>query len=191
MRKEPPRCFADSAWTVVQPALRAEIKRRVRFRFPRVRSAHADESDVVQDALDAALRSRGLLKRLSPPQRSSWFWVVVSRLSSRAAKKRSKAAGVEPMKRRDANEVMDPTEADPAAGLINNERVEAVRAAIATLPESWRRVLAVRDLHPDDWDAVASECALSNGAARALWYRALAGLRERLLQIDCFRDEEL
>jgi RNA polymerase sigma factor (sigma-70 family) len=191
MFHELPRCFADSAWTVVHPELRAEIKKRVRSRFPRALVSHADESDVVQDALDAAFHHRVLLKRLSPPQRSSWFWVVVSRLSIHLKRRRSKAVAVELLKEKDARRLPDQDVREPASVLVKEEQVSAVREALATLPEPWRRVIALRDSHPDDWGRVAAECGLSTGAARALWYRAIAGLRERLLESDCFRDEGL
>ena len=133
MRQELPRCFTDSAWTIVHPGLRSEIKKRVRSRFPRALAAHADESDVVQDTLDAALHNRGLLKRLSPPQRSSWFWVVVSRLSAHVARRRSKVVAVENMTDDHAREVLDLGAAEPASALVQREQVDAVRAALATL----------------------------------------------------------
>src|SRR5688572_17118559 len=129
MRQELPRCFADSAWTVVHPALRAEIKKRVRFRFVRAAASHADESDVVQDALGAALDNRQLLKRLSPPQRSSWFWVVVARLSAHVSRRRSKTMTVESLTEDDACRLPDPAAGEPAAAVVKQEQVDAVRAA--------------------------------------------------------------
>ena len=189
MRRQMPRCFADSAWTITHPELRDELKRRVRSRF--IVTPHADESDLVQDALDAALHSRGLLKQLTPPQRSNWFWVVVSRLAGHVTRRRSKKANVVALADLDADRVADPLAPDPASAIANAEQVDAVRVALATLPEAWRKILALRDAHPNDWSVVAADCGLSTGAARALWYRALAGLRQRLLETGCFSENKL
>ena len=191
MNQELPRCFADSAWTLVSPGLRDELKKRVHSRLARSVASHADASDVVQDALGAAIHHRALLKRLSPPQRANWFRVVLARLSAHLVRRRSKVLTVKPLTTGEAIRLTDLRTKDPASVVASMEQVNVVVAAMAGLPESWRRILALRDEHPNDWSAVADEYGLSTGAARALWYRALAGLRDRLLEYDSFRDEIL
>jgi RNA polymerase sigma factor (sigma-70 family) len=186
-----PSCFSDADWTVAQPSLRTEVERRVKSRIPRGPSS-SDHSDVVQDVLNAAVRNRPLLKTLSPSQRSSWFWVVVSRLAMRISRRRSKIVSVTALDdRADADDIPDVRLPEPTEELTRSEQVQAVRKALQTMPESWRRVLLLRDQFPDDWSEVAARCGLSPGASRALWYRALAGLRERLVKCRCFHDESI
>jgi DNA-directed RNA polymerase specialized sigma24 family protein len=174
----------------MHPGLRVELKKRIRRRFTPAAAPHVDESDLVQDALGAALHNRPLLKRLSPPQRSGWFWGVVARLSAAVARRRSKVVSVVPLDDLEAGRLADVGAEEPVATLATRERVAAVRAALASLPDPWRNVLALRDRHPDDWGAVADACGLSGGAVRALWYRALAGLRERLLASSLFHEDD-
>jgi len=145
----------------------------------------SERSDVVQDALNAAVRHRTLLRRLSAPQRSSWFWVVLTRLARRRAQAKSCAncSSIEA-----ASEIPDTRIENPASALVRSERVAVVRDALAALPEPWQRVLWLRNLHSDNWDAVASCLQSTPGAARALWYRALAALRERLVAHESFAD---
>ena len=190
--REVPTLFGDSAWTIAHPSLRDELKRRIGSWCARTRSTCPDRSDVVQEVFNVALRNRVLLRQLSAPQRSSWFWVVVSRLAGRLARRRSKvtplSAFAEPLT---PYEVRDTKVEDPVAALERMERAAVVREALGKLPAPWQEVLSLRNLHPGDWRPVADELDLTPGAARALWYRALEGLRERLLQNECFHDGSL
>jgi RNA polymerase sigma-70 factor, ECF subfamily len=187
--REVPTLFGDSAWTIANPSLRDELKRRIGSWSARTRSTCPDRSDVVQEVLNVALRNRLLLRQLSAPQRSSWFWVVVSRLAARLTRRHSKMTPLSAF-----TELLTPYEIrdirieDPVAALERLERAAVVRDALGKLPEAWQTVLSLRNVHPGDWRPIADALGSTPGAARALWYRALEGLRERLLENDCFRD---
>jgi hypothetical protein len=185
MEREIPTCFNDSAWTIANPRLRGELLRRVRAKFCR---AGLDRSEIVQDVLGAAVRHRGVLGRLSPIQRSSWFWVVLGRLGGRAAGRLTRVKRILSAAAIDTVEIQDPSAEDPLAALDRAERVALVRDAMQSLPRSWSKVLAARSMHPDDWNRVGVACDLAPGVARALWYRAMEGLRDRLRKTQCFAD---
>jgi DNA-directed RNA polymerase specialized sigma24 family protein len=171
-------CFGDTAWTVADPKLRTELAKRVRGR---VRWDSPDKSDVVQEALSAALRNRLLLKELTPVQRSGWFWVVVTRLAARFGRRRMKAIRLLATgKEEGLSGIADRRAEEPPAALERSERIDMVRAAIGRLPESWRRVLTARIAFGDDWAAIATACESTESAARGLWYRAMGALRTEL-----------
>jgi DNA-directed RNA polymerase specialized sigma24 family protein len=187
--REIPTVFGDSTFTIAHPSLRDELKRRIGSWCLRTRSNCPDRSDVVQEVLNVALRNRPLLQRLSAPQRSSWFWVVVSRLSARLSRQGRKMTVMSAFAEAAApQEVCDTRIEDPAVTLERHERALAVRNALRKLPEAWQHVLALRNAHPNDWSAVADALDSTSGAARALWYRAIEGLREQLLHSEYFRD---
>ena len=187
--REIPTLFGDSAFTIAHPSLRDELKRRIGSWCLRTRSNCPDRSDVVQEVLNVALRNRPLLQRLSAPQRSSWFWVVVSRLSARLSRQGRKMTVMSAFVGEAApQEVCDTRIEDPAVTLERHERALAVRNALRKLPEAWQHVLALRNAHPNDWSAVADALESTPGAARALWYRAIEGLREQLIQSEYFCD---
>ena len=171
-------CFRDTDWTVADPELHHELARRVRGRF---RCRSPDQSDVVQETLNAAVRNRLLLKSLTPKQRSGWFWVVVTRLTARFNSRHSKA--VQMLGLADdsgVHHVPDHRAEEPFASLERSERVALIREEIATLPDAWRMVLTARNAHGDDWTAIAADCQTTEAAARGAWYRAMKSLRERL-----------
>jgi DNA-directed RNA polymerase specialized sigma24 family protein len=85
-------------------------------------------------------------------------------------------------------EIHDTKIEDPAAAFERLERAAVVRESLRKLPSTWQEVLSLRNAHPGDWRPIADALGTTTGAARALWYRALEGLRERLLQNDCFRN---
>ena len=187
--REIPTLFDDAAWTIAHPSLRDELKRRIGSWSARTHAACPDRSDVVQEVLNVALRIRLLLRQLSAPQRSSWFWVVVSRLAARLTRRHSRATPLSAFAESlTPYEIHDTRVEDPVAALERLERATVVRDALGKLPANWQQVLTLRNVHPGDWRPVADALGTTPGAARALWYRALEGLRERLLQNDCFRD---
>ena len=187
--RDVPTLFGDSAWTIANPSLREELKRRIGSWSSRTRSSCPDRSDVVQEVLNVALRNRLLLRQLTAPQRSSWFWVVVSRFAARFTSRRSRVTPLSAFAERlTPLEIHDTRIEEPAAALERLERAAVVRDALRQLPSTWQEVLSLRNAHPGDWRPIADALGTTPGAARALWYRALEGLRERLLQNDCFRD---
>jgi RNA polymerase sigma-70 factor, ECF subfamily len=64
--------------------------------------------------------------------------------------------------------------------LADAERHQQVHAALATLPELHRSVVAMRYLEEMDYAMIERTVGLSNGAVRGIMGRALAALRKRL-----------
>lgn len=69
---------------------------------------------------------------------------------------------------------------DPPARLLLAESREAVRAAVARLPERYRQVLDLRVARGLSHRRVATRLRISEGAARVLFCRALKALRREL-----------
>jgi RNA polymerase sigma-70 factor, ECF subfamily len=64
--------------------------------------------------------------------------------------------------------------------LADAERYQQVYAALATLPELHRSVIALRYLEEMDYPAIEQTLGLCNGALRGVLGRALATMRKRL-----------
>ena len=64
--------------------------------------------------------------------------------------------------------------------LADAERFQQVHAALATLPELHRSVIALRYLEEMDYATIERTLGLSNGALRGILGRALAAMRKRL-----------
>ena len=64
--------------------------------------------------------------------------------------------------------------------LADAERFQQVHATLATLPELYRSVLALRYLEEMDYATIEQTLGLSNGALRGILGRALAAMRKRL-----------
>ena len=64
--------------------------------------------------------------------------------------------------------------------LADAERYQRVYAALASLPELHRSVIALRYLEEMDYGSIEQTLGLSNGALRGILGRALAAMRKRL-----------
>jgi RNA polymerase sigma-70 factor (ECF subfamily) len=70
--------------------------------------------------------------------------------------------------------------------LADAERHQQVHAALATLPELHRSVIAMRYLEEMDYAMIERTVGLSNGAVRGIIGRALAAMRKRLKTTKVF-----
>ena len=70
--------------------------------------------------------------------------------------------------------------------LADSERHQQVHAALATLPELHRSVIAMRYLEEMDYSTMERTLGLSNGALRGILGRALAAMRKRLKTTEVF-----
>lgn len=70
--------------------------------------------------------------------------------------------------------------------LADAERHQQVHAALATLPELHRSVIAMRYLEEMDYAMIERMLGLSNGAVRGIIGRALAAMRKRLNKVEVF-----
>jgi RNA polymerase sigma factor (sigma-70 family) len=77
-------------------------------------------------------------------------------------------------------EDIDTLAAPPAAGYEGSEQLAALREALATLPESQRRGILLREWQGLSYAEIADELGLSLGAVETLLFRARRNLASRL-----------
>ena len=80
-------------------------------------------------------------------------------------------------------EDIDELAAPPAAGYEGNERLAALRDALAHLPESQRRGILLREWQGLSYAEIADELGLSVGAVETLLFRARRNLAARLQHV--------
>jgi len=73
-----------------------------------------------------------------------------------------------------------PREAGPDASFAATERAEAVRAALAKLPEKHRVVLALREFEGLSYEEIAEATGVPRGTVESRLHRARAALARRL-----------
>ncbi len=76
-----------------------------------------------------------------------------------------------------------PSEGAPDAALAASERAEAVRAALARLPEKHRVVLALREVEGMSYDEIAEATGVPVGTVESRRHRARAALARRLTRV--------
>ena len=69
---------------------------------------------------------------------------------------------------------------DPAADLVQSDRIRYVRTAIAALPARYREVLLLCDVHDLDYTDAAAVLKLPVGTIRSRLHRGRQQLLERL-----------
>ena len=70
--------------------------------------------------------------------------------------------------------------ASPSHRMVAQEEADAVRAAVERLPDDYRRVIELRYYRQLGFEEIGVEMGRSPEAARKLWVRALAKLREAM-----------
>jgi RNA polymerase sigma-70 factor, ECF subfamily len=129
-----------------------------------------EAEDAVQDAFVKAWKARWHVR--SPEKFPAWLATIV----------RNRAHDVL-MRRRTIplEEQFNEIPRDQAQfWLADAERYQQVHAALATLPELYRSVIALRYLEEMDYATIEHTIGLSNGALRGILGRALAAMRKRL-----------
>ena len=76
------------------------------------------------------------------------------------------------------------TNATPIEAVERGEQHRRAIAALQSLPEEYRLPLTLRYLNDADYDTIARQLALSNGALRGLLQRGMKLMREKLRERD-------
>ena len=142
--------------------------------------------DLVQDVFLRVVRARD---RYEPTARfSTWLYRIVFNLSVNETQR----AGIKEVRPGDgsgalesgANDVMsefhDERIEDPSERMIQNDVVQAVRTAIARLPEQQRMALVLAKYHELPYSEIATVIGSSEKAVKSLVHRARENLRESL-----------
>jgi RNA polymerase sigma-70 factor (ECF subfamily) len=148
----------------------------------------AGREDLVQEAFLRVFRAR---ERYRPTALfSTWLYRIVYNLCANQRERRremlSLEAGADEDGRPDSrglqgrNDVADEAAPDPASGLEGRDVTDAVRAAIAALPESQRMALILAKYEGLSLAEIAEVLDSSEKAVKSLVHRARENLRARL-----------
>lgn len=136
-----------------------------------------EAEDAAQEAFVLAFKARATYRGDGSPD--AWIARIATRVAWRRKARGARRKAVT-MPLDDALIAMLRDPADPAADALLAERGEAVRDAVATLPEPYREVVSLRyfaDLSPA---AIAEATHRPEGTVRAQLHRGLGRLRLRL-----------
>jgi len=135
---------------------------------------HEDASDLAQDVFVRAFK--GLRHFKGDASLGTWLYrVSVNVCLNRAATKRPVLAPIE------AAPPVDPRAVDPLDLVVQGERAEVVRQAIAQLPPKQRATVMLRVYQELSHEEISRILGTSVGAVKANFFHALGNLR-RILQ---------
>jgi RNA polymerase sigma-70 factor, ECF subfamily len=129
-----------------------------------------EAEDAVQDGFVKAWKSRWQVR--NPEKFPAWVATIVRNRAHDILMRRRTVPLEEQF-----NEI---TSTQAQFWLADAERYQQVYAALATLPELHRSVIALRYLEEMDYTSIEKTLGLSNGALRGILGRALAAMRKRL-----------
>jgi RNA polymerase sigma-70 factor (ECF subfamily) len=84
-----------------------------------------------------------------------------------------------PIDREEPLNLVDP-DLTPGARAVAHEEAAAVEAALARLPEDYRRVIELRSRESRPFGEIGQVLGRSTDAARMLWFRAIEKLQQEL-----------
>jgi RNA polymerase sigma-70 factor (ECF subfamily) len=134
---------------------------------------HEDASDLAQDTFVKAWR--GLHGFKGESALATWLY----RIAVNTCLNRVQAKSL-PTEALEGDQFVDTTIDDPSAGLLRDERAQAVREAIARLPDRQRATLILRSYQGLSHREIAEVLGSSVGAVKANFFHALANLKKIL-----------
>lgn len=142
-------------------------------------------SDAADLAQETFLRSYAHLATFNPElgQFSTWIYHIarnVVRTFLSRSLRRPAAAELSDERTLERTLADSSVEADPMAGVLRSEAEAEVRAALATLPERTRTVLALRYYDNLDYQSIATTMGLSLGNVKTLIHRGKVALAQKL-----------
>lgn len=126
--------------------------------------------DVTQDAFLAVMRDGGSYDPGRGPF-LSWLYGVARNLSLRAIERRSRHVSMEGER---------PAPDDPHGEFARGEQAESLREAVLALPEHYREVVVLCDLHEMSYADAAGALGCPEGTVRSRLHRARGLLLEKL-----------
>lgn len=148
------------------PVMRASARR--------LTGSWADADDVVQESLVQAWRQLESLR--DPAAVRSWLLRIVGSRSIDHLRKRRNHAELE------SAEVPapQPRAQDPEPAALNGSGVEALKAALAELPEEQRRCWVLREFNDQSYEEIAETLKISPDSVRGRLARARITLARRM-----------
>jgi RNA polymerase sigma-70 factor (ECF subfamily) len=129
----------------------------------------ADADDVVQETLVQAWKQLDSLR--DPAAVKGWLLRIVGSRSIDHLRKRRNHAGLD-----DVENAVDassrPRAKDPENNAVNSSRVEALKAALAKLPEEQRRCWVLKEFNDQSYEEIALTLNISPASVRGRLARA-------------------
>lgn len=161
---------------------------RVYALLTRFMGRSSSREDMVQEVFLRVIRARD---RYEPSALfTTWLYRITFNLAvneTQRARGRTAWSLDRPVGDGDAQDVPDETAPDPSDGLERGDAIQAVRAAIATLPDHQRLALVLAKYHDMPYVEIGRVLGSSEKAVKSLVHRARETLRVRL---EPFLDEE-
>ncbi|WP_314325902.1 RNA polymerase sigma factor [Paenarthrobacter ilicis] len=143
----------------------------------RLTGSLADADDVVQESLVQAWKQLDTLR--DPAAVKGWLMRIVGSRSIDHLRKRRNHVDLD-----DAENQMDqdrgPRPQDPECSAVNSSRVEALKAALAELPEEQRRCWVLKEFNDQSYDEIAQMLNISPDSVRGRLARARITLARRM-----------
>jgi RNA polymerase sigma-70 factor (ECF subfamily) len=151
----------------------------------------AEAEDAAQEAFVTAYRSLGTWRADGPF--GAWLTRIAVRIALREAGRRRTVTWIDPVRDPGSGPIAGPAEraaerdaiaaaptTDPASLTLRAERAHEVRAAVTSLPEPYREVVALRFFGDASLDEIARVTGRPLGTVKTHLHRGLARLRDRL-----------
>jgi RNA polymerase sigma-70 factor (ECF subfamily) len=152
-----------------------------------------EAEDAAQEAFVTAYRSLGTWRGEGPF--GAWLTRIAVRIAIRQAGRRRTVSWTEPTRAgdersggsaadraADRDSVAAVSKTDPALLSVRAERATEVRAAVRSLPEPYREVVALRFFGDASLEEIAHETGRPLGTVKTHLHRGLARLRDRLAE---------
>jgi RNA polymerase sigma-70 factor (ECF subfamily) len=136
-----------------------------------------EAEDVAQEAFLRAYRSLPTFRGDGPF--GAWVWRIALRMALARLKQRPADLQADPTRAEGWLEVPE-AESDPAGGLLGEEQRQELLHAISALPESQRRVVALRFHSEQSLEEISTSTGVPIGTVKSRLHRALAALRHQL-----------
>ncbi|MFN0055623.1 MAG: sigma-70 family RNA polymerase sigma factor [Planctomycetales bacterium] len=148
-----------------------------------VLGSREDARDVAQETFISAFQKLHTFKGRSAFY--SWlFRIAMNSAVSRQRKRRRVPVSIDAARAQSGLEPTDPhADQYPGFALETAERQEAVRAALAELPEEFRTVLVLKEMEDLKYEEIAEVVGCPVGTVRSRIHRARSELRTRLASL--------
>jgi RNA polymerase sigma-70 factor (ECF subfamily) len=142
----------------------------------RVLGSAEDAADITQDAFVQAFTKLDTFRGSSAFY--TWLYRIAYNLAMSHARREHKAASLDGMKAIGE----EPMDGAPAVetGLIQQERIELVHAALAQLGMDYRHILVLREIDGYSYEEIAEILELPVGTVRSRLFRARMHMRDLL-----------
>lgn len=143
----------------------------------RLTGSLTDADDVVQETLVQAWKQLDNLR--DPAAVKGWLLRIVGSRSIDHLRKRRNHAGLDDVENQVGNHG-EPRTKDPENNAVNSSRVEALKSALAELPEEQRRCWVLKEFNDQSYEEIALTLNISPASVRGRLARARITLARKM-----------